>query len=104
MKLKLYCFKGRKKVYNNWQLKSVIKLIYSFQLENPSAWGLYATLSLALVHQDLELADLVLKELEKLKDSVRCLPHYSVLLSYVYLLQVILLSYLMLFYYMFMMF
>ncbi|KAK9737501.1 Tetratricopeptide repeat [Popillia japonica] len=62
-------------------------LFQSFQLENPSAWGLYATLSLALVHQDLELADLVLKELEKLKDSVRCLPHYSVLLSYVYLLQ-----------------
>lgn len=67
-----------------------LAFLYSFQLENPSPWGLYATLALGLLHQDLELASLVLKELDKIKDDVRCLPHYSVLLSYLYLLQVLL--------------
>uniref|UniRef100_A0A6P7G2Q1 Tetratricopeptide repeat protein 37 n=1 Tax=Diabrotica virgifera virgifera TaxID=50390 RepID=A0A6P7G2Q1_DIAVI len=55
-------------------------LFQSIQLKPPSPWGLYATLALGLVHRDFELAELVLKELEQLKDNKDCLPHYGVLL------------------------
>ncbi|CAH1115105.1 unnamed protein product [Psylliodes chrysocephalus] len=55
-------------------------LFQSIQLKPPSPWGLYATLALALIHKDLELGELVLKELEPLKDNQDCLPHYATLL------------------------
>ncbi|CAG9862355.1 unnamed protein product [Phyllotreta striolata] len=56
-------------------------LFQSIQLKPPSPWGLYATLALGLIHQDMELAELVLKELERFKDDQRCLSHYAILLG-----------------------
>lgn len=64
--------------------------LYSTQLKPPSQWGLFATLSLGLLHGDFGLAQLVLKELQPMKDDPDVLYHYSVLLSLTYLLQVIL--------------
>ncbi|XP_056637029.1 tetratricopeptide repeat protein 37 [Diorhabda sublineata] len=55
-------------------------LFQSIQLKPPSPWGLYATFSLGLLHKDFELAELVLKELETLKDDEKSLPHYALLL------------------------
>ncbi|CAH0550739.1 unnamed protein product [Brassicogethes aeneus] len=62
-------------------------LLQSLELKPPSVWGLYSTLSLGLLHKDIELATLVIFELNKLKDNKDCLKHYSLLLSYIYLLQ-----------------
>lgn len=63
-------------------------IYFSIALKPPSPWALYATLSLALIHDDLKLAQLVLKELQSLKDQSECIPHYVTLLSLMYLLQV----------------
>nr|CAH7731857.1 unnamed protein product [Callosobruchus chinensis] len=60
-------------------------LFQSINLKPPSPWGLYATLSLALLHDDSKLARLVLNELEIFKDKKECLPHYSRLLLYFYI-------------------
>nr|CAI5830097.1 unnamed protein product [Callosobruchus analis] len=60
-------------------------LFQSINLKPPSPWGLYATLSLALLHDDKKLAKLVLNELEIFKDKKECLPHYSRLLLYFYI-------------------
>lgn len=59
----------------------------SIALKPPSPWAFYATLSLALTHGDLKLAQLVLQELQSIKDQPECIPHYVTLLSYTYLLQ-----------------
>ncbi|RZC41780.1 hypothetical protein BDFB_008018, partial [Asbolus verrucosus] len=62
-------------------------LFQSIQLEKPSPWGFYATLSLGLLHNDLNLAELVFNELTVMKDRKDCLQHYAVLSGYFYLLQ-----------------
>lgn len=64
-------------------------LFQSIQLKPPSPWGLYATLSLGLLHDDINLSKLVLKESEGLKDRPDCLEHYAVLMAYTHVFQVI---------------
>ncbi|KAG5897490.1 hypothetical protein JTB14_031114 [Gonioctena quinquepunctata] len=56
-------------------------LFQSIQLKPPSPWSLYATLALGLLHNDMKLAELILRELEQLKDDTECLPHYAMLLA-----------------------
>ncbi|XP_017785314.1 PREDICTED: tetratricopeptide repeat protein 37 [Nicrophorus vespilloides] len=62
-------------------------LLQSTQLKQRSPWGLYATLSLGLLHNDLNLSLLVLNEMDELIDNKQALPHYGLLLSYIHLLQ-----------------
>lgn len=49
---------------------------------------MYATLSLALLHQDWNLAQLVLDEMTILRDDQKNLPYYGTLVSCSYILQV----------------
>lgn len=69
------------------KLQHYINLCFSTQCTPRSPWGLYATLSLGLLHDDLKLANLVLKEFQQLRDDIRCLPHIAVLTSYTYIIQ-----------------
>ncbi|KAK5647507.1 hypothetical protein RI129_002399 [Pyrocoelia pectoralis] len=62
-------------------------LFQSTELNPPSPYGFYATLSLGLLHGDPNLANLVLKELHKMRDAPQCLPHYVSLICHTYLLQ-----------------
>jgi superkiller protein 3 len=62
-------------------------LFQSIQLEKPSPWGFYSTLSLGLLHSDFNLAKLVLTELQRLKDRKDCLEHFGVLSCYFHLSQ-----------------
>ncbi|XP_050293501.1 tetratricopeptide repeat protein 37 isoform X2 [Anthonomus grandis grandis] len=70
-------------------------LFQSINLKPPSPWSLYATFSLSLLHNDMKLAQLVLKELVSYENHVKLseedfteyIYHYSTLLAYVYLLQ-----------------
>ena len=61
---------------------------FSIQLEKPSPWGFYATLSLGLLQDDFNLSELVLSELNVLKDRKECIEHFAILKSYFYLLKV----------------
>ncbi|KAB0804312.1 hypothetical protein PPYR_01282 [Photinus pyralis] len=62
-------------------------LFQSTELSPPSSYGFYATLSLGLLHGDPNLANLVLKELHKMRDVPQCLPHYATLVCHTYVLQ-----------------
>ncbi|KAJ3650240.1 hypothetical protein Zmor_021938 [Zophobas morio] len=62
-------------------------LFQSIQLEKPSPWGFYATLSLGLLQDDFNLSELVLSELNVLKDRKECIEHFAILKSYFYLLK-----------------
>lgn len=66
-----------------------IQLFYSTQLKPPSNWGLFATLAHGLLHKDVNLAELVLSELQPVKDNAEIVYHYSILLCLTHLRQVI---------------
>ncbi|CAH1156223.1 unnamed protein product [Phaedon cochleariae] len=61
-------------------------LYQSIGLKPRSPWSLYATMALGLLHEDMELAQLVLKEMDTLKDDKECQAPYAELLSSMYLL------------------
>ncbi|XP_066249141.1 superkiller complex protein 3 isoform X2 [Euwallacea similis] len=69
-------------------------LFQSIGLNEPSPWSLYATFSLSLLHNDMKLCQLVLKELVNLEVRVAQKPgdhsefifHYATLLSCLYVL------------------
>lgn len=62
--------------------------MFSIQRKPASPFALYATLSLGLLHEDFNMAELALKELHNLKDDPKCIGHYSLLLCATYYLQV----------------
>lgn len=47
---------------------------------------MYATISVGLLHQDLNLAKLALNEMVSVRDKKECCGHYAMLTSYFYLL------------------
>ncbi|XP_066150901.1 tetratricopeptide repeat protein 37 isoform X2 [Euwallacea fornicatus] len=69
-------------------------LFQSIGLNEPSPWSLYATFSLSLLHNDMNLCQLVLKDLVNLEAQIAQKPgdhsefifHYATLLSCLYLL------------------
>lgn len=74
-------------------------LFQSIQLKPPSPFGLFATLALILLHDDVKLAKLVLTEMESMKDDKEYLRHYGLLLSYVCLYKVCYKSYIFMTFY-----
>jgi hypothetical protein len=61
---------------------------FSIKLKPPSVQGLFALCSLGMLHSDLTLAELALKELEPHKDSPEYVSHIAVFKAYIHFLQV----------------
>lgn len=57
-------------------------------MKPPSTWGLFATLSLGLLHGEINLAQLVLKELVSIRDEQDVIYHNAILETYIHLVQV----------------
>jgi len=62
--------------------------IFSIKLKPSSIQGLFAFCSLGMLHSDLTLAELALKELEPHRDSPEYVSHIAVFRAYTHFLQV----------------
>jgi hypothetical protein len=62
--------------------------VFSITLKPPSVQGLFAFCSLGMLHSDLTLAELALKELMPYKDSPEYVSHIAVFKAYTHFLQV----------------
>jgi hypothetical protein len=62
--------------------------IFSITLKPPSVQGLFAFCSLGMLHSDLTLTELALKELIPYRDSPEYVSHIAVFKAYTHFLQV----------------
>jgi hypothetical protein len=64
-------------------------VFFSIRLKPPSVQGLFAFCALGMLHSDLTLAELAVRELEPHKDSPEYVSHIAVFKAYIHFLQVI---------------
>ncbi|XP_063225938.1 superkiller complex protein 3 [Bacillus rossius redtenbacheri] len=64
-----------------------ILLFQCIQLKPPSVQGLFASCALGMLHGDLNLSELTLKELLQYKDNPEFVAHIAVFKAYIYFLQ-----------------